>query len=183
MIYGVLANCLVCFGMSEVAEGVEHFVVCAALTNFLSDDVEIAQPGDSRASNDHRFGASIDQRHYIFFKNAQHHLGFVLNQSVVLERDVLERLRHYAFRINLFFFVLRWNQMAVQIVERLVRNDARGHIDDGAFAVIDAEGEGLAIAGEKHGRPAAEHEAAHVDGEFESADLLAGSEHRRRRRR
>ncbi len=105
LVDGVLADCRVGLGMSEIREGVEHLVVRAALLELFLDDVEIAQPGDARGGHDHRLGASADERHHVLLEDAQHHLGLVLDQAVVLKRHVLQRLGHDALGIELLLLV------------------------------------------------------------------------------
>ena len=85
----VLADRRVGFRMHEIREGVEHLVVGAALFELLLDDVEIAQPGHAGGGHDHRLGAPADERLHVLLEDAEHHLGLVLDQAVVLKRHVL----------------------------------------------------------------------------------------------
>ncbi len=125
--------------MDEIREGIERLVVRAALLELLLDDLEIAQPGNAGGGHDHRLGASADERHHVLLEDAQHHLGLVLNEAIVLEGHVLERLGHDAFGIELLLVRLG-DDRAMQVVERLVGNDAGRHIHDVAF------GDGLGLA-------------------------------------
>ena len=87
--------------MHEIRKGIEHLVVRAALFELLLDDVEIAQAGHARSGHDHRLGAAADERLHVLLEDAQHHLGLVLDQAVVLEGHVLQRLGHHALGVEL----------------------------------------------------------------------------------
>ena len=130
--------------MDEIREGIERLVVGAALLELFLDDLEIAQPGDAGGGHDHRLGASADERHHVLLEDAQHHLGLVLNEAVVLEGHVLERLGHDPLGIELLLVRLGHDR-AMQVVERLVGNDAGRHIHDVAFG----DGLGLGVGVER----------------------------------
>ena len=136
----VLADRRIGFRMHKIREGVERLVIRAALFELFLDDLEIPKPGDAGGSHDHRLGPPVDERHHVLLEDAQHHLGLILNEAIVLKRDVLQRLGYHARRIQLLLLRLRHDR-AMQVVERLVRNDTGRHVHDVAFN----NGFGLAV--------------------------------------
>jgi len=131
------------FRVREVREGIEDFVFRAALFELYPDDGEITQPGHAGSGHDHRLGPPGNQRYHHFIKDAEHDLGLVLDEAVVLERDVHQRLGHDALGIDLFLLVGRRHEMAVQVVERLVGDDVRRHVHE--IALLDGLGLGVAV--------------------------------------
>lgn len=119
LVDGVFGDGLVGFGVGEVGEGVEDFVIRIAFFEFFANDVVVAQACDTGGGDDHGFGAAIDEGFDIFFEDAEHDFGFVLDEAFILEGDILEGFGDDAFGVEAFFFG-GGNDGAVKVVEGFV---------------------------------------------------------------
>ena len=75
-----------------------------------------------------------------------------MDQAVILVCHVRQGLGHDAFGINLFLLVGLGNEVAMEVVERLVGNDARGHVHDvtlgdGLRLAVGVEGDAKEVEG------------------------------------
>src|SRR5437868_4584172 len=105
--------------MNEIGECVENLVVGFPLTELFSNDVEVSEPRQARAGNDHRFGATADEGLYVFVEDPKHYLSLVLDKAIVLEGDILERFGDNTLRVELLLIGL-WHDTAMQVIESLI---------------------------------------------------------------